>query len=119
MSRIIKSIIAAFALSQALPAALAEPPFSHATESPDSVSVRLSDLNMSSISGGKTLLARIKSAARRVCGDSDAYSPLRTQSETVCRRLTIARAVAQLDINTLTLAFNEGKPLAAQLATLD
>jgi UrcA family protein len=83
------------------------------------MTVAYGDLDMSTVNGGKTLLTRIQSAARKVCGDSDAYSPLHPRSETQCRRATVASVVNGLGIGTLTQAFNGGKSAASQIASND
>lgn len=112
MSCNFKIILAAALVALAMvPAAIAE-----TRDEKASVVVSYSDLNLSNRHGGETLLKRIRSAARRVCGDANAYGPLTPRAETTCRRETVAAAVAQLDIGVLTAAWNKSEPAAFELA---
>jgi UrcA family protein len=112
MSRTFKIAIAAALSAIALaPAAFAD------TGSKD-VSVRIAygDLDMSTAKGASTLLKRIQGAARAVCKDSIERSPLSPRAETQCRRNTVGAVVAQLDIGTLTAAWNRVQQDAVQLS---
>jgi UrcA family protein len=112
MSRTIKSAFAALALSMAFaPAA-----FAQAGREEVSIRVAYGDLNMSSASGGQTLLERIDGAARKVCGKRSDYSPLQPHSVSECRHDAVAAAVARLRIDTLTQAWNGKQAPSTQVA---
>jgi UrcA family protein len=77
-----------------------------ATENVRQSVVSYSDLNLETEAGAKTLLRRIKFAARRVCGVNDAgllamefRAPLHR-----CAEQATARAVADVDARTIVVA---------------
>lgn len=112
MSRTFKiATIAAFASFALLPAAAAQ-------TGVENVSVRVAygDLDMSSMKGAQTLLKRIEGAARKVCRDTIRRSPLKPRSDSECRRDTVGSTVAQLNITTLTAAWNKNLPSSVQLS---
>ncbi len=112
MSRTFKFAIAAFAISMTLaPATLAQVGIEQV-----SARVAYGDLDMSTVAGGKTLLKRIESAARRVCGDAGPRSPLKPRSVPVCRRETVESAIRRINITTLTLAWNGAERGQTQLS---
>jgi UrcA family protein len=91
------SLVAAVALA---PAALAQTP-----SEPASVRVAYGDLNMSTRTGGEILLHRIQSAAKKACAKAVEHSPLTPRAMTSCRQDTVAHAVRQMNIATLTAAW--------------
>ena len=94
MSRTIQSMLAGLALFIGMAsAAVAQQP-----AAPRSVTFAYGDLDVSTLQGGQALLARIQSAARKVCGDSDAHSPLHPRSETLCRRATMSTKTKALPV---------------------
>jgi UrcA family protein len=112
MSCTIKFAIAAFAASAILaPASFAE---GRAGTEQAALRVAYGDLDTSTQAGGKTLLSRIKVAARKVCDEAVPRSPLNARFVIVCRRETVEETVRQLDIGTLTLAWSG----TSQLTTL-
>src|SRR4029077_5731966 len=68
-----------------------------------SLTVRFDDLNTSTQAGVSALYARVRTAASAVCrsGGGDWYPGMRWESES-CYRATLDRAVARLNIATLT-----------------
>jgi UrcA family protein len=109
MSRTFKIAAALIAASLAFaPAALAQ-------TSPKDPSLRVGygDLDMSSPAGGVALLKRIEGAARRVCDDAMAHSPLTPRAISTCRRATIDSTVRGLNLGTLTLAWSGKYPETA------
>jgi UrcA family protein len=112
MSRTFKTAFVALIAAAALtPAALAQTP----TE-PVSVRVAYGDLNMSSRAGGEILLHRIQSAAKKACAKEVEQSPLTPRAMTSCRQDTVAHAVRQLNIATLTAAWGGG-PASTAIAS--
>jgi UrcA family protein len=106
MSRAIKFAIAALAASAIInPAVLAQPGVERV-----SVEVPYSDLNMSRSAGGETLLKRIESAARRVCGAASPKLIQQTISVAKCRSEAVEDAVRRLNIQTLTFAWSGEQP---------
>jgi UrcA family protein len=83
----------------------------HATTAATTENVRqsivsYSDLNLATEAGAKTLLRRIKFAARRVCGVNDAgvlAMEFRAQLHR-CAEQATARAVADVDARTIVVA---------------
>jgi hypothetical protein len=73
-----------------------------------SISVSYADLDLSKPAGTQTLYARIKAAARRVCGPVDNYTFV-TPSKTFrkCYEKSIADAVVQVDRPSLTALHRE------------
>ncbi|HEX5008040.1 MAG TPA: UrcA family protein, partial [Hyphomonadaceae bacterium] len=82
------------------------------------VSVRVSygDLDMSKPTGGETLLKRIEGAARKVCYQAVPRTLLKVRSLGKCRNETIANAVGNVKISTLTMAWNKTQSQAVQLS---
>lgn len=112
MSRAFKiAIIAAFASFTLIPAAAAQKGIEHV-----SVRVAYGDLDTSSMKGARTLLKRIEGAARKVCRDTIRRSPLMPRWDSKCRRDTVGSTVAQLNITTLTMAWNKNQPSSVQLS---
>ena len=102
MSLTIKSAFIALTLAACVaPSALAQ---TGAGE--PSLRVAYGDLDMSQISAGEALLQRIANAAGRVCDDATSHSPLTPRAVSDCRRETVASVVRQLNIDTLTFAWN-------------
>ena len=68
--------------------------------------VSYADLDLQTEAGSKTLLTRIKSAARRVCGVYDAGPiPLEFRAQLQsCARQATARALAEVDAGTAVIA---------------
>lgn len=108
MSATFKTALAALTFAAVLaPAALADPVRSNAPVK----TVAYGDLDMSSIKGGETLLARINRAAKQVCKHAPSYkSPLLPAADTLCEREIVDRIVGQLDIEMLTLAWGGPAP---------
>ncbi len=105
MSRTFKSaLVSLFASAALTPAALAQTP----TE-PASVRVAYGDLNMSTRTGGEILLHRINSAAKKACARTVERSPLTPTAMTNCQQDTVAFAVRQMNIGTLTAAWGGAK----------
>lgn len=82
------------------------------------VTVHYADLNLESAAGIESLYARIRSAAKKVCGsaertDLDAQSAMRT-----CREAAVANAVAKTG-NAALAARHAGKPEARYARTAD
>jgi UrcA family protein len=94
------AFVSLFAVVAFAPAALAQTP-----SEPASVRVAYGDLNMSSRAGGEILLHRIQSAAKKACARAVEQSPLTPRAMTGCRQDTVADAVRQLNITTLTAAW--------------
>jgi len=69
-------------------------------------SVGYSDLDLSVASDGAILLARIKTAARRVCESATPQTQLKPQRVADCTNEAVEGLVRQLDIQTLTLAWS-------------
>ena len=114
MTRIFKFALAAFAAYGFIsPTAVAE-----TKPGIEVVSVRVSygDLDMSKPAGGATLLKRLESAARKVCGETAIRSSLLPRSIANCRREVIENTVRTADLTTLTLAWS-GKYPATQTAS--
>lgn len=111
MSATFKSaIVSLFAAAALVPAALAQAPAESA-----SVRVAYGDLNMSSRAGGEILLSRINAAARKACEKVTVASPLTPQAVASCKHETIANTVRQLNMATLTAAW-EGAPASTTVA---
>ena len=101
MSRTFKSVFVSLVVAAAIaPAALAQTP-----AEPASVRVAYGDLNMSTRAGGEVLLHRIQSAAKKACAKDVERSPLTPAAMTHCRQDTVASAVRQMNIATLTAAW--------------
>jgi|SRR6185312_955427 len=80
--------------------AAATGPAAFAATTDDQVAVRVSvaDLNMTSEAGARAALARIRHAAREICGDSDNIVSLSEQMRLrSCLSGTIERAVASMN----------------------
>jgi UrcA family protein len=95
--------VAGFIGAAMLAAASAAPAF--AANSHDQVTIRVSvaDLNMTREAGAKEALARIRHAAREVCGDSRVSGPVAEQMELrLCVADSVKRAVASANLPTLT-----------------
>ena len=79
---------------------------------PLSVKVRYSDLDLASDGGARTMLARIESAARRVCGQAPDLRDLgRVALYDHCRSDAVGRAVRRLGAPLVTAA--AGLPASA------
>ena len=112
MSRTFKSALVSIFVAAALaPAAIAQTPAESA-----SVRVAYGDLNMSSQIGGEKLLSRIQSAAKKGCAKAVEHSPLAPRAMTNCRQDTVAHAVRQMNIATLSAAW-EGAPASTAIAS--
>lgn len=87
-----------------------------ADKSPDSeptkTTVKYGDLNLANPQGVERLYRRIVGAARQVCGGSDGRSLEEKEEFSICRKLSIARAVAAVDQPALTAlhAVKTGQP---------
>lgn len=114
MSATFKSVLVSLAIAATLaPAAMAQTP-----AEPASVRVAYGDLNMSTQAGGDVLLKRINTAARRACQKVTTASPMTPHAVASCKHETIASTVRQLDITTLTAAW-EGAPKETTVASAD
>jgi UrcA family protein len=101
MSRTFKSaLVSLFVAAAVAPAAIAQAP-----SEPASVRVAYGDLNMSTRAGGEILLSRIHSAAKKACSRAVEDSPLTPRAMTNCRKDSVAYAVQQMNIATLTAAW--------------
>jgi UrcA family protein len=79
---------------------------------PMKTTVTYGDLNLANHQGVEQLYRRIVGAARQVCGGSDGRSLQEKQEFSICRKLSIARAVAAVDQPALTAlhAVKTGQP---------
>jgi UrcA family protein len=112
MSATFKSALVALIAAAALtPAAFAQAPDELA-----SIRVAYGDLNMSTQAGGRTLLKRISIAARKACEKVTKTSLLNPQAVSSCKHETVASTVRQLNMVTLTAAW-EGVPAPTTLAS--
>jgi UrcA family protein len=87
-----------------------------ADEEVRSETVKFADLNVDSQAGVETLYTRLRSAARRVCSETD---PTRQYAATECTRNSLARAVEKVNLPLLTAYYqtktgNHGEPLTAK-----
>jgi UrcA family protein len=72
------------------------------------LTVNYADLNLESAAGIESLYARIRSAAKNVCGTAERYE-LRAKAEMrACRESAVANAVAKID-NAALAARHAGK----------
>jgi UrcA family protein len=87
-----------------------------ADEEVRSETVKFADLNVDNQAGVETLYTRLRSAARRVCSETD---PTRQYAATECTRNSLARAVEKVNLPLLTAYYqtktgNHGEPLTAK-----
>jgi UrcA family protein len=68
--------------------------------------VKYADINISSPQGAAALLARIQSAAQRVCWDSDENHRFASSQAHACITKAVATAVSQVNQPTLTALYN-------------
>ena len=66
------------------------------------VTVRLDDLNTSTVAGSRTLYARITAAARAVCDNGGGWYPGHHWGLKECVQATLDNSVARLNIPALT-----------------
>src|SRR5262245_36795584 len=100
MNRMIASVLAAAALAGvAAPSALAER--SHTV----SVAVFYADLNLDSAAGAKTMLGRLKYAARQACGDAYNRSWSVRRHAQACMDEAMADSVARLNAPKVSALF--------------
>ena len=113
MSRFIKSALIALATAAAFaPAALAEKPVTQ------SIKVGYADLDLSREAGARTLLVRMKMAARQICGPRPAAKQIaQTVRYETCSKAAISGAVATLDHPLVTTLFIRGGGELVQLAS--
>lgn len=105
MSALVKTALAALALSALAPDAFADPGTGEATRQ-----VTYRDLDMSTPAGGAHLLRRIEMAARFACAEAYPRSPLLPRQITQCRHATVEAAVRSMAIPVLTLAWSGSYP---------
>jgi UrcA family protein len=91
----IKTLVLAAAAFAAVPAL--------AQEAPTSVSVAYGDLNLSSPHGAAVLKARVKAAARQICGVAQAPGLTEAMAVSACRTSVLSSAEPQMN-----LAMNRG-----------
>jgi UrcA family protein len=106
----VAGLIGATVLAAAIPAAT-----SAFAATPDQVTVKVStaDLNMNSEAGARVALARIRHAAKEICGDSGARTSLdQTMQLHACVNGVVERAVAASNQPTL-VAVSQGRHMAA------
>jgi UrcA family protein len=70
----------------------------------NSVTVRYSDLNLSTAAGAKVLYQRIHSAAERVCGDANSRQLDQAAAAKACMDQAIANSVNAVKNERITLA---------------
>jgi UrcA family protein len=79
------------------------------------VTIRFSDLNLSSIEGNRVLYGRIRSAAQEVCGPTfSLWDKSRWSSWKACYGATVDRAVTQIDQPLLTALHERSKRVAGR-----
>jgi UrcA family protein len=102
MSRKLAGVVTALSFATlAAPAALAQ-------EAPLEIviDVRHDDLDLSKPADGQALLGRISAAARKVCRQTAPPTSV-VRSPLKCRHASIEAAVRRVDVDTLTLAWDE------------
>jgi UrcA family protein len=105
------------ALTAALALGLSASGQSAAAQNTETVSVKVSyaDLNLSTEAGAKVMLQRIRSAAKKICGDGS-DDPVAFIYQTLpCAKATTDRAVAKFG-NPIVTALNSGKSTAPAIA---
>ncbi len=75
------------------------------------VTVNYADLNLESAAGIESLYARIRSAAKQVCGTAERHDFGAQADVRACREAAVANAVAKID-NAALAARHAGKPEA-------
>lgn len=113
MSRLIALSLIALALSAplAVPAATAEAP------KVVFVTVAYGDLDVDTPAGARTLLSRINTAAKKVCGKAPATLMLSVPDKRAeCRATVIRETVQRIGEPGLTLAWQRGADVAIQTA---
>lgn len=104
-----RSLLASVALGSALLAgtALAAAPAADGNVAARTMTVRYSDVNLTTVAGATTLYRRIQGAARLVCGESG-RSLFEQHAVKECYRNAVAEAVATVNDPTLT-AVHQGR----------
>ena len=87
-----------------------------ADEEVRSETVKFADLNVNAQAGVETLYTRLRSAALRVCSQTD---PTLRYAATACARKSLARAVEKVNLPLLTAYYqmksgNQAEPLTAK-----
>jgi UrcA family protein len=111
MSATFKLALAALAITMAAPAAFAERPAKQ-----PAARVSYGDIDVSAPAGGAKLLHRIEAGARRACRDAVDHSPLAERQRVECQHDAVEATVRQLNIETLTLAWNRSETAQVQLS---